>query len=160
MTDPAPARPLVELMDGGTTVIVMTMIGDRHSSRPLTVAEVDGDRIAMLVDTTAEWSAAVAAGSAVVHVALSDVRKNNYASLNGAASLSRDAAEIERLWNPFAGAFFEGKDDPNLAVLHFNVSDGQYWDSPQGRLGSLVTLVRAAIGGDDKAGDNGPVATS
>jgi hypothetical protein len=94
------------------------------------------------------------------HVALSDVRHNKYAALNGTASVTRDRTEIERLWNPGAAAFFEGKDDPNLAVLHFNVNDGQYWDSPSGRLGSLIAMVKAAVGGDDAAGEQGRIASS
>lgn len=159
MTDPAPAKPLADFFDGGTTVMLMTMIGDEHSSRPMTVAGVDGDRLSFLVDTTAQWSSAVATGAAVVHVTLSDVSHNDYVALNGATSMTEDRAEIERLWNPGAAAFFEGKDDPNLAVLRFDVSDGQFWDSPSGRLGSLVSLVKAAVGGDDKAGDHGAVAT-
>ena len=69
--------------------------------------------------------------------------------------MSTDRDDVERLWNPAAGAFFDGKDDPNLAVLFFDVSEGQYWDSPNGRIGALIALVRAAIGGDDKAGDHG-----
>ena len=60
MTDPAPAKALSELFDGGTTVMLMTMIGSDHSSRPMTVAGVDGDRLSFLVDTTADWYAAVA----------------------------------------------------------------------------------------------------
>jgi general stress protein 26 len=156
----APAKPLSDFFDGGDTVVYFTMIGDTHSSRPMTIAGVHGDCLDLLVDTTADWYDAVAAGTAVSHVALSDVRHNNYAALNGTASVTRDRTEIERLWNPGAAAFFEGKDDPNLAVLHFNVNDGQYWDSPSGRLGSLIAMVKAAVGGDDAAGEQGRIATS
>ena len=73
--------------------------------------------------------------------------------------MTRDRAEIDRLWNPAASAFFEGKEDPDLAVLHFDVSDGQYWKSPSGRLGSLIALAKAALGGDEAAGTQGPIAT-
>lgn len=157
MSDPAPAKALSELFDGGTTVMLMTMIGTEHSSRPMTVAGVDGDRLSFLVDTTAEWYSAVAGGSSVVHVTLSDTRANDYAALNGDVSVSAERAEIEKLWNPAASAFFSGVDDPHLAVLRFDVTEGQYWDSPSGRLGSLLALVRAKLGGDDKAGDHGPI---
>jgi general stress protein 26 len=157
MSDHAPARPLDDLLKPGDTVMLMTMIGDEHSSRPMTVAEIDGSRIGLLVDTTAEWTAAVAQGIATVHVTLSDVRANRFVALNGTCSMSADRADAERLWNPAAGAFFDGKDDPNLFVLFFDVTEGEYWDSPDGRIGALISLVRAAIGGDDKAGDHGPV---
>jgi general stress protein 26 len=158
MTDGAP-RPLADFLDEGDTVMLMTMIEEVHSSRPMTVAGVDGDRLDMLVDTSADWYSAVASQSAVVHVTLSDVRHNEYVALNGVATVTRDRAEIDRLWNPAAAAFFEGKEDPNLAALHFDVSDGQYWKSPSGRLGSLIALAKAALGGDEAAGTQGPIAT-
>jgi general stress protein 26 len=158
MTDPAPPRPLADLFDAGDTVMVMTMIGDRHSSRPMTIADVTGGRLGLLVDTTAAWTTAIEAGrAAAVHVTKADVRANTYCSLNGTATITRDRSEIERLWNPAASAFFEGQEDPHLAVLHFDVSDGEFWDSPGGRIGSLVAMVRAAVGGDESAGDHGPV---
>jgi len=138
----------------------MTMIGNRHSSRPMTVAGVNRDALDFLVDTTTEWSSAVAAGTAIVHVSLSDGRRNNFLALNGRATLVRDRAEIDRLWNPGAAAFFDGKDDPNLAALRFVVDDGEYWDAPRGRVGALVALVKAAVGGDEAAADHGPVAAS
>jgi general stress protein 26 len=159
MADPAPARPLDDLLDGGDTVMVMTMIGDDHSSRPMTIAGVTADRLDFLADTTTDWTSAIAEGRATVHVTLSDVRANRFVALNGTASMSRDRTEVERLWNPGAAAFFEGKDDPHLAVLHFQVSEGQYWDSANGRIGSLIAMVKAAIGGDERAGDHGPVTT-
>jgi general stress protein 26 len=159
MADPAPARPLIDLLDTGDTVMLMTMIGDEHSSRPMTIAGVADDRLDLLVDTTTEWTSAVAAGRAITHVTSSDVRTNRFVALNGTATVSRDRTEVERLWNPGAAAFFEGKDDPNLAALHFQVADGQYWDSANGRIGSLIAMVKAAVGGDEQAGDHGSVTT-
>jgi general stress protein 26 len=155
----APAKQLADLFDGGDTVMLTTIAGEGPASRPMTVAGVDGNRLSFLVDKTAEWYGAVAGESVLVHVTLSDVRHNEFASLNGRTVVSHDRGEIERLWNPAASAFFEGQDDPNLAVLHFDVMEGEYWDSPSGRLGSLIALARAALGGDEAAGDHGPIGT-
>ena len=152
-------KPLGDFFDGGDTIVFFTMIDGRPSSRPMTVAGVAGGRLDMLVDTTADWYAAVSSGDAIAHVALSDVRHNEYAALNGTVTVTRDRTEIERLWNPGASAFFEGKDDPNLAVLHFVVAEGQYWDSPSGRIGSLLAMVKAAVGGDEASGEHGSIAT-
>jgi general stress protein 26 len=159
MADPAEPRPLDDLVHAGDTMMLMTMIGNHHSSRPMTVAGISGAALDFLVDTTAEWTSAVAAGTAIVHVTLSDARRNNFLALNGRATLNRDRAKIDRLWNPGASAFFDGKDDPNVAALRFEVDEGEYWDAPRGRVGALVALVRAAVGGDDAAGDHGPVAS-
>ncbi len=157
MTDDA-AKHLVDLFEPGDTVMLMTMIDGGHSSRPMTVAGVEGARLSFLVDVTADWYAPVANQSAPIHITLSDVRHNKYAAVNGEARVSRDAGEIALLWNPGAAAFFDGKDDPNIAVLHVTATDGQYWDSPSGRLGSLLTMAKVAITGrHDDAGDHGPI---
>ena len=160
MADPAAPRPLDDLVDNGDTVMLTTTVDGRPSSRPMTVAGVSGDRLDFLVDTTTEWVEDVARGGAVVHVTISDTRGNTYLALNGTATMTDDRAEIDRLWNPAASAFFDGQDDPILAVLNFAITDGQYWDSPSGRIGSLLALVKAAVGGHDDAGDHGPVNTS
>ena len=33
---------------------------------------------------------------------------------------------IDRLWNPFVAAWFEGKDDPKLQLLRFDPADIRY----------------------------------
>ncbi len=94
-----------------------------------------------------------------MHVSISDVRKNTYVSLQGRAAVSLDADEIDRLWSPAAAAYFDGKEDPGLAVLRFDATGGEYWDAPSGRIGSLLALVRAAVSGAEAAGEQGSVAT-
>jgi len=156
MADPDPTKSLDELVDGGTIVMLMTMIGGTHSSRPLTVAEVDGRRVSFPVDRTVDWAAAIGEPSTVVHGVVSDVRKNVFVSLNGRAEITPDRAEVDRLWNPAAAAFFDGKDDPSAAVLHLDVDDGEYWDVPSGRLGAALAVIKAAVTGDP-AGERGTV---
>lgn len=157
MSSQDPDKPLDELVDGGTTVMFGTFEDGRVESRPMTIAGVDGARFSMLVDTTGDWVGA--ADGAAAHLTVSDVRENTFVSLNGTAHVSRDRAEAERLWNPAASAYFEGPDDPKLAVLNFDATEGSYWTAPSGRLGSLISLVRAKIGDHDDAGDHGDVAT-
>jgi general stress protein 26 len=155
MADASPTKDLSDLVDGGTIAMLMTMIGDEHTSRPLTVAGVDGGRVSFLVDRTTDWATAIGA-STPVHLSVSDVRSNTYLSLQGRAEVTPDASEVERLWNPAAAAFFDGEDDPAVGVLHFDVGGGEYWDSPGGRLGSAIAVVKAAVTGDP-AGEHGDV---
>ncbi len=159
MAETDPTKDLSDLVDGGTILMLMTMIGSEHTSRPLTVAGVQGGRIEVLVDRTVDWAQAIGNPGTVVHVSVADVRKNVYLSLNGTASITTDKAQIDRLWNPGGAAFFDGKDDPVIGVLRFDVTSGEYWDSPSGRLGSAVAFLRAAVSGDEAAGDHGSVST-
>ena len=151
-------RPLSDLVDDGTIVMFMTMIGEEHSSRPLTVSGVEGDRLSFLVDRTASWVGAVRSGAAAIHLTVSDDRDNTYLSLNGDVTLSEDREEIEQLWSAPAGAYFDGKDDPKLTVLRVDVEDGEYWSAPSGRIGAALSMLRVAVTRDHgKAGDHGPV---
>lgn len=159
MTDTDPTKTLDELLDGRTVAMLMTMIGEEHSSRPLTVAGVEGGRLSFLVDRTTQWATAIADGGAVTHLTVADARANTYLALNGSASIVADREEVERLWSPAVGAFFEGNDDPDAAVLRFDVHDGEYWDGPSGRIGSTLAVVKAALTDDPgDAGDHGAVA--
>ena len=154
-------KPLSELVDARTIVMLMTMVGTEHSSRPLTCLGVDGDRLSFLVDRSTDWVGAIADGAAVVHATVADGRENTYAAMNGAATVVQDHAEIDRLWNPVAGIYFDGQEDPNVAVLHLEVDQGEYWDGPSGRIGAAVGLLRAKLSGDPtKSGDKGEIRTA
>jgi general stress protein 26 len=50
-----------------------------------------------------------------------------FASLRGTLRIDNDAATIERLWNPIVAEWYEGKDDPKLALVRFDVDDAKIW---------------------------------
>lgn len=155
MTD-AP-KDLASLFSGGDTVMVATREGAFVDARPLTVAGVRTQMIEMLVDAHTEWAAAVVDGDQVL-LTKSDNRSNTWVTVTGALAISQDPAEIDRLWSPPAEAFFdEGRDTPGIAVLAVTVVAGSYWTSPSGRLGSLISMVRAAVGDGDDSGEHGVV---
>lgn len=160
--DSSSDRQLDDLIGGGQTIaMVMTMVGGRHTSRPVTCAEVVDGRVSFLVSNEVDWVKDIAAGRAVVHVTVADESKNTYLALNGSAFLTQDREECARLWTPIARAWFEGPDDPTLGVLRFVVADGEYWDGPSGMIGKALGLARAVLTGDERAGgSHGSVSTT
>jgi general stress protein 26 len=89
---------------------------------------------------------------------MSDSRENNWVSLNARASLSSSAEKIDELWNVAAEAYFDdGRDSVGIAVLILKCSEGRYWSSPSGRIGSLVSMARAALGKPKDSGDSGSI---
>jgi len=70
-----------------------------------------------------------------------------FASLQGALMRDDDRAVIERLWNPFVAAWYEGgKDDPKLALLRFDAEHAEIWLNEQ----SLLAGVKMLLGVDPK----------
>jgi general stress protein 26 len=77
-----------------------------------------------------------------------------FATLSGPLVADNDPAVIDRLWNPFIAAWFEGKDDPKLRLLRMDAADAHVWLNEN----SLVAGIKLLLGGDpqesykDKAG--------
>jgi general stress protein 26 len=124
--------------------MIMTMVAGLHSSRPVNCVDVTGDRLSFIVDQTDDWVQAIARAEAVVHVTIADERHNTYVALNGRPAISADAAERHRLWSAAVYDWFDGPDDPRIAVLTFDVSDGEFWDGP-GRVGRAFDYLRGVL---------------
>ena len=55
-----------------------------------------------------------------------------FASLRGTLSIANDRATIDRLWNPIVAEWYEGKDDPKMALVRFDIDDAKIWLSDVG----------------------------
>ena len=78
-----------------------------------------------------------------------------FASFDGDVRPFNDASTIERLWNPFVAAWFEGgKDDPNLLLLRLEPDDAHIWLNEN----SLFAGVRLLLGRDPKKDYEGKTA--
>ena len=70
-----------------------------------------------------------------------------FASVQGELSASNDRAVIDRLWNRFVAAWFEGgKDDPKLQLIRFDPEHGHVWLSEN----HLMAGVKLLLGRDPK----------
>ena len=70
-----------------------------------------------------------------------------FASVEGRLIPDSDRATIDRLWNPFVAAWFEGgKEDPKLRLLRFEPESAQFWLNGN----SMVAGIKMLIGIDPK----------
>jgi len=72
---------------------------------------------------------------------------NVFASFHGSLTVDNDRARIDRLWNPFIAAWFEGKDDPKLRLLRLDLSDAEIWIDAS----SLLAGIKILLGADPKS---------
>lgn len=63
-----------------------------------------------------------------------------FVSIHGALRVDNDRAVIDRLWNPFVAAWYDGKDDPNLALLRLDAEHAQIWENASNLLAGLKIL--------------------
>jgi general stress protein 26 len=79
-----------------------------------------------------------------------------FASIRGTLVIDNDRATIDRLWNPIVAEWYEGKDDPKLALVRFDLDDAKIWLSDIG--GFLKPAFNKLFGRKPEAGMNEKVA--
>ena len=79
-----------------------------------------------------------------------------FASVQGSLSISRDRDVIDRLWNPFIAAWFEGgRDDPRLRLLRLDAEKAEIWLNEN----NFLAGVKMALGFDPTGDYQDKVAT-
>jgi len=129
-----------------TMMIGLDGVEDGHA-RPMT-AQLDGDRSPIwfftakdhvLVQRLGQGDRAIATFASKGH----DI----FATVHGTLSLDSNRATIDKLWNRFVAAWFEGgKDDPKLALLRLDAERAEIWVDAS----SLVAGIKLLLGGDPK----------
>lgn len=82
------------------------------------------------------------------HVTLTfaEPSESKYISLKGRATVSYDRAKIHELWNPMYKAWFpNGEDDPEIAVVRVDVSEGDFWEASDSKLIVYAKYLAAAV---------------
>jgi general stress protein 26 len=163
MTDTTPddgARKVAELIrSAGRMAMLTTRAPDGTLvSRPMALQEVefDGDL----------WFFADAGSRKVAHVA-DDPQVNvavggasTWVSLTGHARVVRDLAKKRELWSSMVEAWFpDGPEADHVILLRVEGRSAEYWDTPGGRVASLVSLVKAKATGQPYSGGENETVT-
>ncbi len=128
--------------------MLTTVDGDGHFiSRPMAQQEVafDGD----LWFFAERDSRKVAHISANPHVGVTLTSNDTWISLDGEAEIVEDRAKAKELWNTWVEAWMpEGLDDSNVVLIKVSSHSAEYWDTPGGRVASVVSFVKAKVTGE------------
>jgi len=122
---------------------------DEGHSQPMT-ALLDGDRDAgpvwIFSAKDVDLVKALRQGApAIAHFAAKD--HELFATVHGQLTPDDDRATIDRLWNPFVAAWYEGgRDDPKLQLLRFDPDRAQIWLNEN----SLFAGIKLMLGRDPK----------
>jgi general stress protein 26 len=137
---------MAALIDSAGTAMLTTVADDgKMKSRPMMPLEMDGN--GSLWFFTHRDAEDKQAGHDKLNLTFSDDKGGTFIALSGASMLLRDQARIDELWNPIMRTWFEGKDDPNLALLRVDIDGGEYWNSDSPRLVRFAAHVVSAVAG-------------
>jgi general stress protein 26 len=144
-----------ELIDKIQFALFTTWNGDRQDQWPLTaMADRDAGRIEFLVGQASGRYDHLAQFPAVT-LGFADTGGAKYVVVNGHAALSNDRARIKALWSPFAKAWWDSADDPDIRLLTITPERAEVWDSPGKLVATAVMLGAAVTGKKPPVGDHG-----
>jgi general stress protein 26 len=116
-------------------------------SRPMALQRIDDDgTIWFLADRTSAKADQLERDSRV-NLAFSS--RGTWISVVGDAYLDGNRTVIHDLWNSGAEAWFpDGPDAPDVTALRVDPHTAEYWDSPGGRVASVLAYAKSKVTGD------------
>jgi general stress protein 26 len=137
-----------ELADGKIAMLCTFTNDHAMDTRPMATQQVGDDGTIWMFSSKDSTENRQIVANPAVQLIYANPSKNEYLSLDATASISRDQALIDQLWNPIAKAWFpEGKDDPNLTLITITVTGGRYWDTQHGKMIQLAKIAFGAVTG-------------
>jgi general stress protein 26 len=129
-----------------TLMLGLNGIEDGHA-RPMT-AQVPDARGPIWFFTSKDTAIAKNVGSGTRAIATFASKDHDlFATIHGHVRLDNDRATIDRLWNRFVAAWFEGgKEDPKLALLRLDPERAEIWEDAS----SLLSGIKLMLGADPK----------
>ena len=150
LADPPPdsedERELITKLVTGADTALLTSRGAEGTlhARPLAVLQKDFDGVVrFLVQHPSEKTLEIEADP-IVNVSFAS--RHGYLSIAGLASVVRDDALIDELWNAAAEAWFpQGRDDPRIAVVEVAGDGAEYWAKTEPGVFALVKAAAAIV---------------
>jgi general stress protein 26 len=138
-----------------TMMVGLDGVEDGHA-RPMT-AQLDGNRGPIWFFTAKDSAIVQRLGQGNRAIATFTSKGHDiFATVHGTLSVDNDRANIDRLWNRFVAAWFEGgKDDPKLALLRLDAERGEVWVDAS----SVIAGIKILLGVDPKEDYRDKVAT-
>ncbi len=140
---------IAAIVQRGRVAIVTTVAADGHLvSRPLALQDrvFDGELWFFTEDPSPKTDEV----RANPHVNVAVQSSDDYVSLAGTATVSRDRTMIEALWNKHAEAWFDnGIDDPAVALLRVQVDSAEYWKFDAPKVVAVAKYAAALVTGNE-----------
>ena len=129
-----------------TMMLGLDGVEDGHA-RPMT-AQVEGDHGPIWFFTSIENGIVRKLGEGDRAIATFTSKGHDlFATVHGRLSVDNNRSALDRLWNRYVAAWYEGgKDDPKLALLRLDPEKAEIWQDAS----SLIAGIKMLLGADPK----------
>ena len=143
-----PATKVAELLKDQRFGMLTTTDSDGTlMSRPMAMQEVEFDGDLWFFAARDSRKITQLSTHSQVNVAVGS--SDSWISLTGTGVVVTDVAKKRELWNSVVEAWFpDGPDDDGVVLLKVTGDSAEYWDSPGGRVASLLSFAKAKVTGE------------
>ncbi|WP_129336476.1 pyridoxamine 5'-phosphate oxidase family protein [Cellulomonas endophytica] len=148
MSTESPRETVVRLVKETRIAMLTTVAPDGQLvSRPMGVQDVDFDGdLWFFADADSHKVHEIEAGSPAN---VSFASGTSWLSVAGSAEVLDDTAKARELWGPTAEAWYpDGPDTPGLRIVVVHGATAEYWQSPGGRVATVLSLVKSKVTGE------------
>ena len=147
---------LVRLMEDMPIAMFTTFGPEGPRTIPMARQEVEPDAEMWFI--TARSTQHTHAIATDPRVALSFSSRDAWVALTGRAEVVDDSDKLAELWNTFAEAWLPGgPENPDAVLLRVDVEQAEYWDTPGGKVASLISFAKTKLTGETYDADHGTV---
>jgi len=152
MTDNQNREKLWKLIKGVRfTMISHTTDSQEIHSQPMTMLNTEhmneNKNLYFILKDTNDLVKAINSGRNHIGLSFAEPADSVYVSMSAHAQISTDAALIEKLWNPWAENWFEGKTDPSVRVLVAEAISAEYWNVTDNKVTQLFKVLKGSLSG-------------
>lgn len=146
--DTARADPEAALWDAldDVTAGMLVIRGSGQLPQPMAHhCDREARRIWFFTDRRTDLFEALGSGSAGAEFTIVSKDRDFHAAVEGDLREIVDRHRARDMWNPMIGAWFEGPDDPNLAMLAFDPKRASIWASTDSSIAFLWETAKANV---------------
>lgn len=147
-SDPAAAEKVKELIGDERLGMLTTVDSDgKLVSRPMALQRLDDDGTLWFLTGRDSAKAEQLERDPRINVAFQS--RGTWISVAGRGTLVEQRDTIHDLWNAGADAWFpDGPDSPEAIALRVDPGTAEYWDTPGGRVASVLAYAKSKLTGD------------
>ena len=144
---PADVSKVAELAKGIRIAMLTTVDDDgKFISRPMAQQEVEFDGDLWFFAERDSRKVRHILGNPHVGVTLSS--NDTWVSIDGSAAVVADVEKARELWNSWVEAWLpQGPEDPSVVLIKVTGDSAEYWDTPGGRVSSVLSFAKAKVTG-------------
>lgn len=136
-----------DIVDKAKTCFFCTSVMTGSNTRPMSVQQVDVEGNLWFLSADDSHKNLELVQDPTVKLYFQGSAHSDFLQLDGIATISKDRAKIEELWQFVIGTWFtQGIDDPRITVIKVKPTAGHYWDNKHGNaVAGIKILIGAAL---------------